>query len=341
MAQRKILIFLLCLTAAAVAGGWWLVQHRGREVVWQGYAEADYVKVGPTQQGLLTKVLVSRGQQVDAGTILFTQDDVHDRAARDQAERQLVQAKAQLTNLLNGGKETEIEQAQGNLADAKATLVRSEADYQRGETLLKTGFATSQNVDQLRAAFLSAKARVEVTTAALAQLHAPMGRIGEIAAQRSAVRATQSALDMAEWQLSQRRGVAPAHGRIADVISFAGETLAAGAPVVSLLPPGNIFVRFYIPEPALSSIHLGEKLAFRCDGCRGDLYGTVSFISPTAEYTPPLIYSETTTAKLVFMIEARPPPDQAVLLNPGQPVEVRPIAKTEPQKTEPQKTEPR
>lgn len=330
MARRKVLILLLCLTAAAVAGGWWMLQHRAKDVVWQGYAEADYVKVGPTQQGLLTQVLVSRGQQVDTGTLLFTQDDVHDRAARDQAERQLGQAKEQLANLLNGGKETEIEQAQGNVADAKATLVRAEADYQRGESLLKTGFATSQNVDQLRAAFLSAKAKVEVTTAALAQLHAPMGRAGEIAAQRSAVQAAQSALDMAEWKLSQRRVVSPAHGRIADVISFAGETLAAGAPVVSLLPPENIFVRFYVPEPALSSIHLGEKLAFYCGGCRSDLYGTVSFISPTAEYTPPLIYSETTSAKLVFIIEARPPPDQAVLLNPGQPIEVRPVAKTEP-----------
>ena len=64
-----------------------------------------------------------------------------------------------------------------------------------------------------------------------------------------------------------------------------------------------------------------------CDSCPPDLTGTISFISPQAEYTPPVIYSESSRAKLVYRIEARPPPKQAFLLNPGQPVVVRPIAK--------------
>jgi HlyD family secretion protein len=100
--------------------------------------------------------------------------------------------------------------------------------------------------------------------------------------------------------------------------------MAAGAPVVSLLPPGNIFVRFFVPEPRLSGIHAGDPVSLTCDGCPADLSATISFISPQAEYTPPLIYSESSKAKLVFLVEARPPPDQAARLNPGQPVEVRP-----------------
>jgi len=327
MQKRRLLILAGGFTAAVVGGSVYWFSHRGpASVVWQGYAEADYVKVGPTQQGLLTKLFVARGDEVKQGDPLFEQDDVPDRAARDQAQKQLAQAKEQLANLLNGGKPTEIDQAEGNLADAEATLTRAEADFHRGEALLVSGFTTPQNVDQLRSAFLSAKARVDVNNAALAQLHAPMGRVGEIDAQRAAVKAAQAALDMAEWRLSQRYIAAPATGRIADVIAFPGETLAAGAPVVSLLPPANIFVRFFVPEPALSLIHAGEKVQFSCNGCRKDLVGTVSFISPTAEYTPPLIYSETTSAKLVFMIEARPPSDQATLFNPGQPIEVRPHA---------------
>jgi HlyD family secretion protein len=100
--------------------------------------------------------------------------------------------------------------------------------------------------------------------------------------------------------------------------------MAAGTPVVSLLPPENIFVRFFVPETELSRIHRGDSVALVCDGCRADLLATISFISPQAEYTPPLIYSESSKAKLVFLVEARPRPDQAAGLNPGQPIEVRP-----------------
>lgn len=94
--------------------------------------------------------------------------------------------------------------------------------------------------------------------------------------------------------------------------------------MVSLLPPENIFVRFFVPETALASIHRGDKVALVCDSCPADLAATISFISPQAEYTPPVIYSESSKAKLVYLVEARPRPDQATLLNPGQPIEVRP-----------------
>ena len=105
-----------------------------------------------------------------------------------------------------------------------------------------------------------------------------------------------------------------------------GETLEAGAPVVSLLPPENIFVRFFVAETSLAHVHIGDTVALTCDNCPPDLVGTVSFISPQAEYTPPFIYSESTRAKFVFLAEARPKPDQARLFNPGQPVTVKPQA---------------
>jgi HlyD family secretion protein len=198
------------------------------------------------------------------------------------------------------------------------------ADLARGEALLPKGDATKQSVDQLRADHRSAEAKVEALQAALAQTRAPMGRDGEIHAQRASVAASRAALAMAEWRLVQRRVTAPADGRIADVLARPGETMAAGSPVVSLLPPGNIFVRFVVPEPLLTTVHLGDRVALACDGCPADLSATVSFISPQAEYTPPLIYSQSSKAKLVFIVEARPPREQAIGLNPGEPIEVRP-----------------
>jgi HlyD family secretion protein len=162
--------------------------------------------------------------------------------------------------------------------------------------------------------------------AALAQARAPMGRDREIAAQQAAMAAAHSALAVTEWRLAQRSVTAPAAGRIADVLQRPGETVAAGAPVVSLLPPENIFVRFYVPETVLATIHRGDRVALACDGCPGGQDAVISYISPQAEYTPPVTYSESSREKLVFLIEARPPPDRAARFNPGQPVEVRPLA---------------
>ncbi|MBV9252359.1 MAG: HlyD family efflux transporter periplasmic adaptor subunit [Acetobacteraceae bacterium] len=313
------------LLVVSVGGGlWWWRQHKAAELpAWQGYVEADFVKVGPTLAGVLTSVGVARGDPVQVGTPLFAQDDVAERAARDQAARQLDQARQQLANLESGGKETEIQQAEANLADMRATLARTAADLERSQTLLRSGFATKQNVDQLVAEHQSAEAKVAAGEAALAQLRAPLGRAAEIKAQTAAVEAAGAALQMAEWRLAQRDTVAPMAGRVADVLARPGEMMSAGAPVISLLPPGNIFVRFFVPEPALSDIHRGDSVGLTCDGCRPDLRATISFIAPQAEYTPPVIYSEESRSKLVFLVEARPPPDQAPLFNPGQPLRVR------------------
>jgi len=321
---RRVLLLVVLLVAAG-GGAWWWSSRRPDPIMWQGYAEADFVKVGPTQQGLLTAVAVSRGDAVEAGAVLFTQDDANDRAARDQAAQMLAQAERQLANLMAGGKPTEIEQAEANLADAQATLVRISGDLARGENLLPRGDATKQSVDQLRADYRSAQAKVEALQAALKQSRAPMGRDGEIEAQRASVAASRAALDMAEWRLAQRRVVAPVSARVADVLARPGETMAAGAPVVSLLPPGNIFVRFFVPEALFSTVHLDDRVALACDGCPTGLTARISFISPQAEYTPPLIYSESSKAKLVFIVEARPAREQAVRLNPGEPIEVRPV----------------
>jgi HlyD family secretion protein len=321
----KRLLLVIAMLVGAGCVWWWWSARRPPPVMWQGYAEADFVKIGPTQQGLLTSVAVARGDAVKAGALLFTQDDANDIAARDQAAHLLAQAQQQLDNLMAGGRATEIAQAEANLADAKSTLIRTTADLARGEALLPTGVATRKSVDQLRADRRSAQAKVDALQAALAQVRAPLGRQTEIQAQRAAVAASQAFLSMAEWRLAQRRVTAPTAGRVADVLALAGETPSAGAPVVSLLPPGNIFVRFFVPEPMLSTVHLGEKVTLACDGCAADLSATISFISPQAEYTPPLIYSESSKSKLVFIVEARPPLAQAVQLNPGEPVQVRPV----------------
>ena len=321
-------IVVLFGVAVALGALWWVFLRPGPPgpEAWQGYADADFVKVGPTQQGLVTAVRVERGDRVVKGAPLFEQDDADDRYAVDQAARLLQQTRDQLANLQNPAKPTEIAQAEANLRDAVAARDKVLADLQRNQALLKTGAATAQLVDEEQADLRSATAKIAADEAALEQAKAPLGRPGEIIAQTSAVNAAEAALAMARWRLAQRSVVSPVTGVVADVLARAGETLEAGAPVVSLLPPENIFVRFFVPEPSLAHVHVGDAVALLCDNCPADLAGTVSFIAPQAEYTPPFIYSETTRSKFVFLAEARPKPDEATLFNPGQPVSVRPRA---------------
>jgi HlyD family secretion protein len=322
------MMIVLMLILAGAGAGWWWQNRAPPPVLWQGYAEADFVKVGPTQQGLLTTLAVRRGSRVAPGAPLFDQDDTADRAAKEQAARQLRQAEEQLANLQASGKPTEIQLAEANLLDAQAARDKIQSDLKRNEALVKTNAVSAQLVDQERADLRSANAKVQGLEAALAQMRAPLGREREIRAQQAATEAARAAVDMLQWRLDQRHVTAPVGGVVADVLARPGETLPAGGPVVSLLPPENIFVRFFVPEPRLAEVHVGDRVALVCDACPPDLVATISFIAPQAEYTPPVIYSESIRAKLVYMVEARPPPAQAAMLNPGQPVAVRPAAST-------------
>ena len=90
--------------------------------------------------------------------------------------------------------------------------------------------------------------------------------------------------------------------------------------MLSLLPPGNIKVRFYVPDTVLPSIAYGDEIKVGCDGCAGGLTARVSFIAKQSEFTPPVIYSLEERAKLVFLIEALP--DKPSEFRVGQPVDV-------------------
>jgi len=311
------------LAALALGGGLWWENRQEPPPGWQGYVDADYLRVGPTLGGQLVSLSVQRGDAVAAGAPLFAQDDADDRAARDQAAATLTEAQDRLTNLETAGRETEIAQAQADLVDMRATRDRIAKDLTRNRELLRSGAATQQTVDQQQADLDSAVAHVKASEAKLAQIQSSTGRQYEIAAQRAVVAEQRAALEQAEWRLAQRHVAAPAAARVADTYALPGEMVEAGASVVELLPPGNILVRFFVPETTLATIQRDERLAIACDSCAPGLTARISFIAPQPEYTPPVIYSEAAREKLVYLVEARPDPAQAATLKPGQPVNVR------------------
>src|SRR5262249_23720568 len=99
-----------------------------------------------------------------------------------------------------------------------------------------------------------------------------------------------------------------------------GEMVPAGRPIVALLPPGNMKVRFFVNEASLPQIKIGDTVNIHCDGCANRLTATVSFIARSSEFTPPVIYSLEERSKLAFLIEARP--TRPEMLRVGQPVSV-------------------
>jgi HlyD family secretion protein len=320
--MKRVLLAVVVLLAAGAAAGWWWAHRASSPPAWQGYVDAEYVRVSPTLTGRITSVAVARGDQVTAGAPLFIQDDADDVAARDAAAGKLSEAQARLANLETRSRDTEIAQARADLADLVATRDRIARDLQRNQELLRSGAASQQTVDQQRADLSSAAARVQAAQARLDQMESPTGREYEIAAQRAMVEQAKAGLAQAQWRVDQRHVTAPVAALVSDTDARPGETINAGSPVVELLPPQNVLVRFFVPETQLATLHVGDRLAISCDGCAPGLTASITFIAPQPEYTPPVIYSESNREKLVYLVEAHPPLDQAMQLKPGQPVDV-------------------
>jgi HlyD family secretion protein len=147
-------------------------------------------------------------------------------------------------------------------------------------------------------------------------------RVDQIAAAAAELEAARAALVRAQWQLDQKIVAATVTGVVDDTLYVQGEWVPAGNPVVSILPPENIKVRFFVPEPLLGNLRLGQSVDLACDGCGSPIPAQISFIAAQAEYTPPVIYSRENRTKLVFLVEAIPDPADATRLHPGQPVDV-------------------
>jgi HlyD family secretion protein len=136
----------------------------------------------------------------------------------------------------------------------------------------------------------------------------------------AALRTAQARLNSAQTRLARRKVFSPVAGTVQQIYYWGGELVPAGKPIVAVLPPSNLKIRFFVNEAALPTLKLGDTVSVNCDGCDSDVTANISFIARTSEYTPPVIYSTEERAKLVFLIEARP--QQPERLRVGQPVSV-------------------
>ncbi len=288
----------------------------------QGYVEGEFVNVAGPLGGRLEHLAVQRGDDVQAGASLYVLEAVSESAAVREAHAQLDAARARLADLKLGRRAPEQAVTQAQIVQAEADAARAATQLARDEKQLRAGGVSQAQVDDDRAALEGARARLAQFRGELAVARLP-GRSDQIKAQATLVDAADAALAQANWQLARKTVAATLAGRVMDTLFREGEWVPPGGPVVRMLPPGNIKLRFFVPEGVVSSLKVGRPLAVRCDGCGADIPATLSFVSSQAEFTPPVIYSNEMRSKLVFMIEARPAPDQATRLHPGQPVSVR------------------
>jgi HlyD family secretion protein len=303
--------------AIAVAAGC----NRSENPRLQGYVEGEYVYVAAPSSGQLEVLSVERGGQVKAGDTLFALESARERHARDEAAQRAAQTQSTLADTKKGRRPSEIESLEAQLTEARAALDFSQKEYAREEGLVKGGATTAESLDRARTARDQDRQRVAQMTADLAT--ARLGaREDQIAAAEAEARAAEAVLAQADWSLAQRRQAAPQAGLVFDTLYRAGEWVAAGRPVVALLPPASIKVRVFVPERRVGALHAGDAARVFVDGVAEPSAGKISFISPQAEYTPPVIFSEESRSKLVFMVELTFDPKVAASLHPGQPVDV-------------------
>jgi HlyD family secretion protein len=250
--------------------------------VMQGYGEADYIYLSSQDAGVVGELFVREGDRVEAGARVFRLDMERLGYGAQSAEAQRAAAAAAVRT-----------------AQAEATL--AQRNYARGAQLERQGFYPRARLDADLAARDAANAR-------LAQARREAAAIGAEAG-------------LAEERVEDLAGAAPVAGTIEQIFHRPGEVVAAGQPIVALLPPQNMKVRFFAPEAMLAQLPVGARVLVSCDGCGEPLAARVSFVAREPQFTPPVIYSLEQREKLVFLVEARleaPGP-----IRPGMPVDVR------------------
>jgi len=173
-----------------------------------------------------------------------------------------------------------------DVAMQEAAVKNAQQAYDRAQQLVKTQAGTQKALDDAEAALRTAQAR----------------------------------LNSAQTRLARRKVFSPVTGSVQQIYYRGGELVPAGKPILALLPPGNLKVRFFVNEATLPKLKFGDPVSITCDGCDPGIIAKISFISRASEYTPPVIYSVEERSKLVFLIEARP--ERPEHLRVGQPVSV-------------------
>lgn len=287
-----------------------------------GYIEGEYRYLAAPVAGYLQELPVARGQHVSAGQLLFRLSADNERYASEIARAQGEAANARADNLDSAQRQPQLAALAANLAAAQAAEQLASQTLQRQQQLAKQGFVSNAVLDNARSGLEQARAQREAASAQLQLARQQIGRPAEVRAARADASASAANRARQDWLLAQREGKSPAGGVVFDSYYRPGEWVAAGQPVLSVLPDDGRLVRFYVAQPQLAQFRPGSRIRVSCEACGQPFSARIDYLSPLAEYTPPQLYNRSQRDKLVFRVEARPDAKDAARLLPGQPVDI-------------------
>lgn len=317
----KILLLLLVLGGVAAWGwhdGWWGNGNRETPTI-NGNVEVREVELAFRVGGRIATLEVDEGDRVSPGMLVATLDDAPYVDALASARADIDVAGAALARQRNGNRPQEILEAEASLRAAEAVVVNADKEFARRRDLQARGFSPVANVDAARAALDAAKALVDERRAALSRLREG-SRADDIAQSAAGRDAAVAEARRAGTQLSDTRLMAPLAGTIVTRVREPGAMVGMGEPVLTLAIDNPVRVRAYVPGPVLGTIRPGQKVTVRTDDGAA-LAGTIGFISPTAEFTPRTVETESQRADLVYRIRITVA-DARGQLRQGQPVTV-------------------
>jgi HlyD family secretion protein len=284
--------------------------------------EGEFIYVGAPLAGQLDKLEVQKGARVEADAALFALERRAELAAQQQAVAQLGAAQARLADLQKGSRPSELAALEAQVEQARASAELAGIDFERIETLRRTNVVAESEYDRTRLAHERANRVLDQLEAQLATAQLG-GRPDALTAAEAEVASARAAKERADWNVEQKSQRAPRAALVYDTLFRAGEFVPAGSPVVSLLAPELLKVRFFVPEADFARLKAGDPVQVTISE-RPTLTATISYLSPQPEYTPPVLYNRENRSKLVFMVEATFQNSDARDLHPGQPVDVSP-----------------
>jgi len=191
--------------------------------------------------------------------------------------------------------DSQLSRAKAKLEQSKANAQKSNLEFEKDKNLFAQNVLSKLEFEQI-----TAKAKVD----------------------QNQVLADTATLKQAEWSLSQKALKSSSNALVYDTLYREGEFVPSANPIIRLLPPQNIKIRFFVPQSIATEITLNSKVIVEVYGVNEKISAIVNYVSQSAEYTSPLIYSNENAHKLVFMIEAKPDTKNIQALHPGQPVRV-------------------
>lgn len=313
--------------AVVVAMGLWLGLRDGEAgpepLVASGTVEATEADLGFQAPGRIARVEVREGDPVTVGQEIAALEARELRAGRDGAQGAVEAAEARLRELRSGSRSADVERTRAALNAAARQAEEARREAERAGRLFQGGAISRQALDR-------AETQAAVAQAQRRQAEEALGLVQEgprtetIEAQEAMVAQARAALDRTEASLENAVITAPFAGVVTLRHREPGETVAPGAPVLTLLDRDDRWVRIYVPEDQIGRVQIGQAAAIRSDTYPDRTYeGRVVFIGSEAEFTPRNVQTPEERTRLVYPVKVRITGDPGFELKPGIPADVR------------------